>query len=135
MNNADREAACWPAEKKAALIELQATGKTFAEIALAVGASRNAVAGKCSRLGLATATIDSAVHRARALKGVANREARLLALRPAPIEPRNISYLDRSRFECSYPYGASGAYTCCGLPVTRGAFCSGHAAISYRRAA
>lgn len=113
----------WPAPITASLVELQAAGKSYSEMALALGLTRNAVAGKCQRLGLEAVPVSADVHLSR------SRAHRPVAQQPAPIVSLNVSLLDRSRFQCSY---MTGKQLCCGLPIERGSYCAGHAKIVYQ---
>ena len=89
------------------------------------GLTRNAVLGKVTRLGLSEARPG-----ARPRREGADRET------PEP-PPGGVATIQSvRRTDCRWPYGEPGdaAFSLCGRPSERGAFCAAHAAIAYRPA-
>ncbi|PZU72652.1 MAG: global cell cycle regulator GcrA-like protein [Brevundimonas sp.] len=89
------------------------------------GLTRNAVLGKVARLGLSEARTD-----ARPRREGAHRDT------PEPPPAGVATILSVRRTDCRWPYGEPGdaAFSLCGRPSERGAFCAAHAAIAYRPA-
>lgn len=130
MNNRSlSQPTLWPHEKTLQLILMQAEGKSFGEMGAVLGMSRNAVAGKCTRLGLAAVTVSAEVKAARHFAGVA-KQTRMAKPEPLPfVESLNIAFIDRGRFECSY---LTGSHLVCGNKIERGSYCAAHARIVYQ---
>jgi hypothetical protein len=84
----------WPTDRATRLAELQAAGRSYGEMATALGLSRNAVAGKCKRLGLTAVTVDKSITAARHMAGIALRDARLAA-RPRPEKTKPVHRIRR----------------------------------------
>ncbi|WP_293824592.1 GcrA family cell cycle regulator [uncultured Brevundimonas sp.] len=89
------------------------------------GLTRNAVLGKVTRLGLSEARPGD-----RPRREGAHRET------PEPPPGGVATILSVRRTDCRWPYGEPGdaAFSLCGRPSERGAFCAAHAAIAYRPA-
>lgn len=119
----------WTPERTEQLIQLHGDGNSYSEMATVLGTSRNAIAGKCGRLGLISPPMDKAVQAARCAAAAAAREPKPV---PVAIVPLNVPLLDRGRFQCSAPYDD---LSCCCHPIERGSFCASHARVFYRRAA
>lgn len=65
--------ALWDASPTVQLIELHRVGKSYSEIGAALGMTRNAVAGKCKRLGLTAVAVSEVIQKARHMAGIAGR--------------------------------------------------------------
>lgn len=94
-------------------------------VELGGGLTCNTVLGKVARLGLSKGRT-----RARPRREPTRRET----LEPPPAGAATI--LSVRRTDCRWPYGEPGdaAFSLCGRPSERGAFCAAHAAIAYRPA-
>ena len=140
-------ASAWTDDRIARLKTLWHEGRTAEQIAaeLQNGISRSAVLGKVHRLGLSVGRPE----RPSVRKPPVERAPKA-AIRPpgppeigadAPSAPRpsvdlpsgGFSLLSLRSGQCRWPYGDPGRnLSFCGRPVTRGAFCAGHAAVGYR---
>lgn len=92
MSNILLQPALWDASPTVQLIELHRAGKSFGEIAAVLGITRNAAAGKCTRLGLTAVTVGQLLHAARTKAGKANA-VRVAALpKPVVAKPKRREY-------------------------------------------
>lgn len=103
----------WPEGRSAETIALELGG----------GLTRNAVLGKVARLGLSEGRTG-----ARTRREAAHHVA------PEPPPDGVATILSVRRMDCRWPCGEPGdaAFSLCGRPSERGAFCAAHAAIAYR---
>ena len=128
--------------------EMRADGKSLGQIGLAIGRTRNAVAGMVHRMGL-TLPADRVRERAATPRAcLPKREPKpprvvaVKAVRPAPSAPRVIGepqpvvslvharpFMDRASRECAWML--DDGRSCCAA-MTRGSYCAGHAALVYR---
>lgn len=115
----------WTQDRIKHLKRLWHEGRSAETIALELGGSltRNAVLGKVSRLGLSEGRTGG-----RPRRKAAHQKA------PEPPPEGVATILSVQRTDCRWPYGAPGdaAFSLCGRPVARGAFCAAHAAVAYR---
>lgn len=132
----------WSDESVATMREMRAAGKSLSRIGLAVGRTRNAVAGMVHRLGL-TLPADRIRDRVATPKACRPKRApvvRVVAVKVAP--PRPVAqpqpvvsliharpFMSRASRECAWML--DDGRSCCG-PVARGSYCAGHAAQVYR---
>ena len=144
-------ASVWTPDRVARLRTLWLEGFSAEEVSrrLGQGISRSAVLGKVHRLGLSAgrpgpeAAPKHPVRRGRtpgAPSSAGMRRPLIVAPSP-PVKERPVCDLPSGGFgllalrrdQCRWPYGEPGAgLSFCGRPVTRGAFCSGHAEVAYR---
>jgi GcrA cell cycle regulator len=149
-------ASAWTQDRIDRLKRLWKEGQTAEQIAkdLANGISRNAVLGKVYRMGLSAGRV-AAPPKARpgvsppSTSRVAIPAAPIIAApalgetppganlpvdRPQPPETGRASLLSVRRHECRWPLGEPGsqAFSLCGQPAVRGAYCGPHARIAYR---
>jgi len=105
----------WPELRSAETIAVELGG----------GLTRNGVLGKVARLRLSERRTDAQPRREAGPR---------VALEPPPRGVATI--LSVRRTDCRWPYGEPGdaAFSLCGRPSERGAFCAAHAAIAYRPA-
>jgi len=117
----------WTEDRINLLKRLWPEGRSAETIArkLGGGLTRNAVLGKVARLGLSERRTAP-----RPRGEAAHRDA------PAPPPVGDATLLSVRRADCRWPYGEPGdaAFSLCGRPSERGAFCAAHAAIAYRPA-
>lgn len=117
----------WTEDRTDQLKRLWPEGLSAETIAreLGGGLTRNAVLGKVARLGLSQARSSG-----RSRREAADRNA------PEPPPDGAATILSVKRTDCRWPYGEPGeaAFSLCGRPAARGAFCTAHAAIAYRPA-
>ncbi|WP_312084829.1 GcrA family cell cycle regulator [Brevundimonas sp.] len=117
----------WTQDRINLLKRLWSEGRSAETIALELGGglTRNAVLGKVARLGLSEGRTG-----ARPRREAAHR------VRPEPPPDGAATILSVRRTDCRWPYGEPGdpAFSLCGRPSERGAFCAAHAAIAYRPA-
>ena len=94
-------------------------------VELGGGLTRNAVLGKVARLGLSEGRTG-----ARPPREPTHRDT------PEPPPAGVATILSVRRTDCRWPYGEPGdaAFSLCGRPSERGAFCAAHAVIAYRPA-
>ena len=150
MGKANPPGSGWSTERSAKCVELWKAGASYTDIAKALGngATRSAVCGHVTRLGL---TRKGAYTRPRRLvsnplgaEGVARMKVRAERLAKEPFDPTlsgaGLSspgakpWTERRFGECAYPVGGTGADTvsCCNLAVAspRGPhYCAGHAGL------
>jgi GcrA cell cycle regulator len=153
-------ATVWTEERVNRLRRLWRDGWTAARIAAEFGPSisRSAVLGKVHRLGLSADRPRRSGRRqavgcpATEMAAAAGRPGEALApgsggsklrSRPEAASPPRpaqaadlpsggLGFLDLRRGQCRWPYGPDrGVTTFCGRPVSRGAYCCGHAAVGY----
>ena len=117
----------WTQDRINLLKRLWPEGRSAETIALELGGglTRNAVLGKVARLGLSEGRPSARPQR--------EAEHRLA---PEPPPDGVATILSVRRTDCRWPYGEPGdaAFSLCGRPSERGAFCAAHAAIAYRPA-
>jgi GcrA cell cycle regulator len=117
----------WTQDRINLLKRLWPEGLSAETIALELGGglTRNAVLGKVARLGLSEGRTGG-----RPRREAAHRET------PEPPPAGVATILSVRRKDCRWPYGEPGdaAFSLCGRPSDRGAFCAAHAAIAYRPA-
>lgn len=117
----------WTQDRINLLNRLWPEGRSAETIAaeLGGGLTRNAVLSKVARLGLSEGRTG-----ARSRREPTHRDA------PAPPPDGSATILSVHRTDCRWPYGEPGdaAFSLCGRPSERGAFCGAHAAIAYRPA-
>ncbi|WP_415289049.1 GcrA family cell cycle regulator [Brevundimonas sp. S1H14] len=115
--------AAWTQDRINLLKRLWPEGRSAETIALELGGglTRNAVLGKVARLGLSEGRTGARTRREAAHRVAPDGVATILSVR---------------RTDCRWPYGEPGdaAFSLCGRPSERGAFCAAHAAIAYRPA-
>lgn len=145
----------WSENQTKILRDMHAAGKTAADIARAVGKTRNAVLGKVKRLGLATSRhvyLDRLKKAARARSKEISEKAIIRknetkkkgAQKPSPetdydrVDPSTpglIRLADLSSKTCRYPLNnaAQGEYYFCGgTPKEGRPYCSDHCAVVYQ---
>lgn len=140
----------WTDERVDRLRTLWLEGRTADQIAreLKNGISRSAVLGKVHRLGLsagkpgrAPAASRPKTPRARVepsatrpVKSASTGAPSLPAECTPDLPSRGMTILTVKRGQCRWPYGdpAHAGFSLCGRPVTRGAFCAGHAEVGFR---
>mgnify|MGYP002848236674 CR=1 FL=1 len=135
----------WTEDRITRLRSLWCEGRTAESISrdLGAGISRSAVLGKVHRLGLSALRPEStagenrprpaATERTRPPAGARSEVRHGSAVSPS-VGRRTV--LTIRRRECRWPLGdpLQPGFSLCGCPVSRGAFCSDHAAIAYRGA-
>lgn len=153
-------ATVWTEDRVTRLRRLWRDGWTAARIAAEFGPSisRSAVLGKVHRLGLSadrprrsgrrqavgspTAEVATAARRPgealAAGSGGSKPPSRPEAAppprspQPADLPSGGLGLLELRRGQCRWPYGPDrGVTTFCGRPVSRGAYCRGHAGVGY----
>lgn len=147
-------ATVWTEDRVTRLRRLWRDGWTAARIAAEFGPSisRSAVLGKVHRLGLSASRRQAMGCPAAEATPAAGRPGETLAAgsggskppsrpeaasspRPAPaadLPSGGLGLLDLRRGQCRWPYGPDrGVTTFCGRPVSRGAYCRGHAGVGY----
>ena len=138
-------ASAWTDDRVDRLRILWREGRTADQIAhdLANGISRSAVLGKVYRMGLSAGRHAAPAKPPPQAHAGPRREVRpVLAIAiqvdqaPDP-ETGLASLMSVRRQECRWPLGDpfSPAFSLCGRPAVRGAYCGPHARIAYRRAA
>ena len=123
--------------------EMRADGKSLGQIGLAIGRTRNAVAGMVHRMGL-TLPADRARERAATPRAcLPKREPKPVKVKvvavkiaPPPPQPQPLvsllharPFMDRASRECAWML--DDGRSCCAA-MTRGSYCAGHAALVYR---
>jgi GcrA cell cycle regulator len=135
----------WADEHSAALTEMLANGKSFAQIAAKLNAqfatsySRNAVCGKGYRLKLIAPKKVKASPKPRkrspltvTIKPIPRVEA--MRIRCTEIEPRNLTILEVGPDDCRYPLG-EGPFLFCGHPQQHeSSYCPAHEALCHSTA-
>jgi len=141
-------ASTWTEDRVERLRRLWNEGRTADQVAreLADGITRSAVLGKLYRLGLsarrAVPPVKPKTERPRAPASTQMRPD----VRPRPAGPPILdrvedvgraTLLTLGRTDCRWPLGdpRSPAFSLCGRPAVRGAYCASHAEIAYRPAA
>ncbi|HZP68571.1 MAG TPA: GcrA family cell cycle regulator [Pseudolabrys sp.] len=135
----------WTAERIAQLRSGVSAGLTCAQIADAIGVSRNAVIGKLNRLGLSRGRSPAAP---RPRNGGSLRRPQVLTQRlmlkaifaSAPVADDVVSaepcsLLNLAPRKCRWPIGGAAAagFTFCGNATVDGmSYCAGHARMAYR---
>jgi GcrA cell cycle regulator len=153
-------ATVWTEDRVSRLRRLWRDGWTAARIAAEFGPSisRSAVLGKVHRLGLSAdrprrsgrrqemgcpaAEAAPAARRPGETLSDGSGSSKLRSRPEAGLSPRppqtadlpsgGLGLLDLRRGQCRWPYGPDrGVTTFCGRPVSRGAYCRGHAGVGY----
>jgi hypothetical protein len=134
----------WPDEDVTKMREMRADGKSLAQIANAIGRTRNAVAGMVHRLGIslpASRVRDLQVTPRTCLPKREPRppkppKVKAVKIAPPPPPPQPVvslvharPFMDRASRECAWML--DDGRSCCAA-VTRGSYCAGHAAQVYR---
>ncbi len=124
----------WTAEQIATLTKMRIEKKSITAIGLAIGVSRNAVAGKARRLGLPK--MASPIKPGSSASGRKPVKVRLTRVaETAGIGPGK-SMLHTGRNDCAWPLWNNrerATFRVCGKPAADGcAYCGIHAAIAYR---
>ena len=136
----------WTPARVEALKRLWLEGVSAQQIANALGdpITRSGVLGKVYRLGLsADRPCRTAVHRtarqtARGVGEACEASPSIPARDFAPSESVPLTgratILTVRRLDCRWPFGEpdTRAFALCGRPISRGAYCAGHAGIAYR---
>jgi GcrA cell cycle regulator len=130
--------ATWTDEQSTALIEMLASGKSYAEIAAGLNErfstnySRNAACGKGFRLQVRAIPKPKAIRKPRkrqepritVSKPVVRTEE--IRIRCAEIEPRHLTLEQLESNDCRYPFG-EGPFTFCGRQIEEGrSYCPEH---------
>lgn len=140
-------ASAWTQDRVERLRILWKAGRTAEQVAheLANGITRSAVLGKVYRMGLsagrAARPVQPRPERPSRLKRAQTRSAVGLGPTDTPM-PERVSERGRAsvmtirRTDCRWPLGdpRSPAFSLCGRPAVRGAYCGVHAEIAYRPA-
>jgi hypothetical protein len=129
--------AFWSAEDDARVKELIGAGKSFNEVAITLGKTRNAIAGRAQRLGLCNPTPRlHAPKKARLHPLAVNSNTPKSSNAPAPEIPvTDGEFLFDLRInQCRWPVGErNGAQTFCGAECKPGrAWCDGHHLRAYQ---
>lgn len=137
-------ASAWTKDRIERLAALWKEGKTAEQVArdLGDGISRSAVLGKVYRMGLSDQRVSPATN-AAAVRPAPMPKASAVCPpdrrssggdRDQPQEPGRASLLTVGRHQCRWPIGdpRSPAFSLCGGPSVRGAYCACHAQIAYR---
>lgn len=130
----------WTQAEIDTLRRMRTEGKSYGQIALATGKSRNAVAGKVLRLGLAMPSdrvrerlTTPRVCRSKPPKPVV---VKVSAPRPAPAPQPVVSlayarpFMSRASRECAWLL--DDGRSCCAPTVSGGSWCGAHRALVYR---
>jgi GcrA cell cycle regulator len=129
----------WDPTNEVQLRALVDAGKSALQIAQALGGiSRNAVIGKCTRMGLRLAGSTGAAKASAARPRTAKQSAprpRVVMVTPVVVAPplsRQITLMDLGPSQCKWPSGGGVPYTFCGAPMTHQAYCTYHARMAYQ---
>jgi GcrA cell cycle regulator len=135
----------WNPTNETQLRALVDAGNSALEIAKALGGiSRNAIIGKCTRMGLtlkrstgaAQATAASAARPRTPKQQAAKPPPRVVKLAPVPPpSPQRLTLEHLGRDQCKWPGAVQqdGQWTFCGAPQHDGyPYCTHHARIAYR---
>jgi GcrA cell cycle regulator len=133
----------WTSEHDAMLRKLREDGFSSTQIGIAVNVefhtfyTRNAVIGRCHRLGLTKQKNPPGPPKPR-VRTTPFREPGMPVNKPPELRcveanPRNIPLLDLEPGQCRWPYG-DGPFTFCGYPaLTDLSYCGAHTRLSMRR--
>lgn len=146
--------AFWTEESDTTLRAMHAAGHRYTDIGARLGVSKDAIAGRAQRIGLAKrappllTTYEKAErkrtkHRRRSEQrkkerrlGSAETSLSVKTFQPRPpriadVEPLHITLYDLERFQCRWAYGESLNYTFCGYPQQpESSYCPAHHALS-----
>lgn len=117
----------WTDDMTTKLREMHARGDSYGIIAAELGLNRNAVAGKCKRLGL---KFNGQVER-RSLAPVSRPRPRKVAA----VVSLGLSFNELRRGTCKFPHGDRGSFSFCGHATDGSTYCEYHSRLAYRRAA
>lgn len=146
----------WAPEHDAMLRKMRADKISSSKIGDALnrefrtGYSRNAVIGRCQRLGLCVKAVPKPkkpvptlapqpslqpspkVKRHTAFRPPAFKADPVTGLRQADVVPLNLLLIELEPDQCRWPYG-DGPFTFCGCAIYEGSYCHAHAELSKGR--
>jgi GcrA cell cycle regulator len=131
----------WTAEHDAMLRNLRGKGISSAQIGVHLNCefsteyTRNAVIGRCHRLGL-TAQRPPVVPKQARMYVPGNASVKSIPARRYEAKPLHIPLLELEPGECRWPYGdgvASSPYLFCGCQTFGLSYCPAHVRLSVRR--
>jgi hypothetical protein len=118
----------WTDDMVRRLKELHSRGDSYSIIAAELGLNRNAVAGKCKRLGL---KFNGQVGRRSLIQVRAKPRPRKVAA----VVSLGLSFNELRRGTCKFPHGDRGSFSFCGHDTNGATYCEYHSRLAYRRAA
>jgi hypothetical protein len=128
----------WTVERTNRLLQMRLEGYPMSTIGAVLGKSRNAIAGKISRLQNAGVHVNSPGHNKGCKDGKVSLppRARLPEFRSSVKFGEPLPFLKISNDHCKYIVSTDGPAMCCGNPNRKGSpYCEGHHAACYDKPA